>query len=130
MHVFIKFCACVCFLLFLQNEANKILSSCQINKTYFNFLPSSKNMYAILFFYFGEYFPSRDEGFIFDSHVRVLLVFYSRTYFQNIKYKSMFDLSIFRQKIVWVAWIFKNIKLTHKNSNNKNFKSFDLDPSS
>jgi hypothetical protein len=97
---------CVCFyLLFLQNKANTMLSSCQINKIYLNCMPSNKNMYVILFFYFWEYLPCRDEWFIFDSLVRVLLVFYSWTYFQKIKNKSWFDLSIIRQKIVWVTYI-------------------------
>ena len=71
-------------------------------------------------------------GFIFDSHVHVLLVFDSLTYFQKIKYKSWFDLSIIRQKIAWVAQIliFKNEKLTQKIHRLQDFKSFIRDPSS
>ena len=71
-------------------------------------------------------------GFIFDSYVHVLLVFDSLTYFQKIKYKSWFDLSIIRQKIVWVAYIliFKNEKLTQKIHRLQDLKSCIPDRSS
>ena len=70
-------------------------------------------------------------GFIFDSYVHVL-VFDSLTYFQKIKYKSWFDLSIIRQKIVSVAYIliFKNEKLTQKIHRLQDLKSCIPDPSS